>query len=126
MLSRGDTFLTGDGDEDNFHLWIIVTPPSEGEVITVCVVTAIKRSERLVVLNIGDHPFIRHESVISYGYSKIRAVCDIEAAIAGRAARQREAIAEPILRRIEAGLVDSDFTPNEVRHYYNGLDRNAQ
>jgi hypothetical protein len=78
MLNCGDTFLTGDGEEDNFHLWIVITSANEGEVVTVCVVTAHKRSERLVVLNPGDHPFIQHETVIAYLYSKIRAVPDIE------------------------------------------------
>ncbi len=123
MLDRGDTFLTGDGDEDNFHLWVIITPPSEGEVITVCVVTAHKRSERLVVLHAGDHPFIKHESVVAYRYSKIRAVVDIEAAMVTGAAKKREAMAEDTVRRIEVGLVESDFTPTDVRYYYNSLQR---
>lgn len=77
MLDCGDTFLTGDDSED-LHLWIIVTPPTEGEVVTACMVTAHKKSERLVVLNVGDHPFIKHESVIAYRWSKIRAVDEIE------------------------------------------------
>lgn len=121
MLSCGDTFLTDDGDEENFHLWIIITPPNEGEVITVCVVTAHKRSERLVVLNSGDHPFITHESVIAYGWSKIRAVGDIEAAFAAKAAKLREPISPAILKRAQDALLDSDFTPNGVRHYFKSL-----
>lgn len=121
MLNCGDTFLTGDGDEDNFHLWIIITQPNEGEVVTVCVVTSHKRSERLVVLNKGDHPFIDHESVIAYYYSKIRAVADIEAAFVARAARKREPVSEHILRRAQNGLLDSEFTPNGVRHYFKSV-----
>jgi hypothetical protein len=31
MLKCGDTFLTGDGDEETFHLWIIITPPNQGD-----------------------------------------------------------------------------------------------
>lgn len=119
MLSCGDTFLTG--DDDNFHLWIIITPPNEGEVVTVCVVTAHKRSERLVVLNKGDHPFIDHESVVAYLYSKIRAVADIEAALVTGAAKKREPIAEPILKRAQSCLIESDFTPNGVRHYFKSV-----
>jgi len=121
MLRCGDTFLTGDGDEDNFHLWIVITPPSEGEVVTVCVVTAHKRSERLVVLDAGDHPFIKHESVIAYFYSKIRAVADIEAAIQSGLAKAREPVSDAILKRVQSGLVDSDFTPNAVRRYFTSL-----
>lgn len=118
MLKCGDTFLTGDGDEDNFHLWIIITPPSEGEVVTVCVMTAMKRSERLTVLNKGDHPFIKWESVIGYGFSKIRSVAEIEAAICSGVAKQREPVDGEVLNKAQAGIVDSDFTPNGVRHFY--------
>lgn len=121
MVSCGDTFLTGDGDEDNFHLWIIITPPNEGEVVTVCVVTAHRRSERLVVLNKGDHPFIQHESVIAYRYAKIRAVDDIEAAFATSAAKQREPVAEAILKKAQNCLIESDFTPNGVRYYFKSV-----
>jgi len=121
MLSCGDTFLASDDDAEKLHLWIVVTPPSEGEVVTVCLVSARQRSERLVVMNSGDHPFVRHESVIAYSYSKIRATADIEAALATGAARKREPVSEAVLARIRAGLIDSDFTPNGVRHYYNSV-----
>ena len=123
MLKCGDAFLTGDGDDDNFHLWIIITPPSEGLVITVCVVTALKRSERLVVLKPGDHPFIRRESVIAYYYSKIRQVSDIEASLKARSATMRAPVSTELLQRIQTALLESEHTPNEVRHYYNELSR---
>lgn len=120
MVSCGDTFLTGDGSED-FHLWIIITPPTEGEVVTVCMVTAHKKSERLVVLSVGDHPFIKHESVIAYRWSTIRAVDDIESAFLTNAAKRREPISEALLKRLQAGLLDSEFTPNGVLHYYKSV-----
>jgi hypothetical protein len=118
MLSCGDTFLTGDGDEDNFHLWVIVTPPSQGEVVTVCLVTARTKTERLVVLKPGEHPFIKHESAISYLFSKIRSVADIEALLANGFASRKEPLSPDVLCRVQAGVVDSDFTPNGVRAYY--------
>lgn len=119
MLNCGDTFLTGtDDDEDDYHLWIIVTPPNLGEVVTVCVVTAHKRSERLVVLNAGDHPFIKHESVIAYRWSKIRLVDDLEAALSTGAAKKREPLSAAILKKAQSCLLESDFTPNGVRQYF--------
>jgi len=45
MLECGDTFLTGDDEDEGYHLWIVMTPPSEGEVVTVSVTTLRKRSE---------------------------------------------------------------------------------
>ena len=117
-LNCGDTFLTGDGDEDNFHLWIVITPATEGEVVTVCLVTAHMRSE---LLRKGDHPFVQHESVIAYRYSEIRTVADIEELLKKGLAKPRDPVAPDLLKRIQAGLVDSMFTPNGVRAYYRGV-----
>jgi mRNA-degrading endonuclease toxin of MazEF toxin-antitoxin module len=76
VLECGDTFLTGDDEDEGYHLWIVLTPPIEGEVVTVSVTTQRKRSETLVVLKPGDHPFITHPSVIAYAYATIRTVAD--------------------------------------------------
>jgi mRNA-degrading endonuclease toxin of MazEF toxin-antitoxin module len=125
MLSRGDTFLTGDEQDDTLHLWIILTPPSEGEVVTVSVTTKRRRSETLVELHPGDHPFIVHDSVIAYSYSRIRTVEEIEVAVASGTAKLREPISPKILERVCNGLLDSDFTPNGIRNFYkNTLESN--
>jgi len=127
MLNCGDTFITGDDESEDWHLQIVITPPSDsGEVVTVCVTTQRKRSETLVVLPADCHPFITHASVISYGYSKIRFVADIEAAIKNGIAKLRDAVSPEILRRARAGLIDSDFTPNGVRRYYQDLPESAK
>jgi hypothetical protein len=119
MLNCGDTFITGDDESEDWHLHIIVTPPSDsGEVVTVCVTTQRKKSETLVVLPADCHPFIKHASVVSYGYSKIRCVADIETALQNGTAKLRDQVSPEILRRAKAGLIDSDFTPNGVRMYY--------
>jgi hypothetical protein len=118
MLNCGDTFLIEDEDGLDRHLWIVITPPTEGEVVIVTVTTQRKRSETLVVLRKGDHPFIVHDSVIAYAYSRIRAVDDIESAIENGTAKQREPVSEAVLKKVRAGLIDSDFTPNGVRSYY--------
>ena len=121
MLKCGDTFLTGDGDEDDFHLWIIVPPPSEGEVVTVCMVTTTKKTERLVQHIPGDHPFVKHDSAISYGFSKIRAVADIESLLESGSAKLKEPISPDVLSRIQAGVIDSDFIPNGVCAFYRAV-----
>jgi hypothetical protein len=118
MFTCGDTFLAGEEDDQDLHLWIIVTPPYQGEVVTVSVTTKRRTSETLVVLPGGCHPFINRDSVISYGYSKIRFVSDIEAAVQNGTAKKREPVSPELLKRVQTGLRDSDFTPNGVRHFY--------
>jgi len=121
MLNCGDTFYAGDTEDDEPHLSVIITPPSEGEVVTVTVTTRRRKSETLVRLKVGDHPFIKHESVISFFYSRIRSVDDIESAIQSGTATLREPVTPELLKRIRRGLLDSDFTPNGVRHFYRSL-----
>ena len=121
MLNCGDTFLTGDEQEDTLHLWIVLTPSSEGEVVTVSVTTKRRRSETLVELHPGDHPFIVHDSVIAYSYARIRTVEEIEVAFASGTARLREPVSPEVLERVCNGLVDSDFTPNGIRHFYKSI-----
>jgi len=124
MLECGDTFLTGDDEDEGYHLWIVVTPPSEGEVVTVSVTTLRKRSEKLVVLQSGEHPFIEHPSVIAYAHSRIRTVEAIETAITNGAAKKREPASPVLLKKVRAGLTDSEFTPNGVRNFYLDVMRN--
>jgi hypothetical protein len=121
MLSCGDTFYAGDSEDDEPHLSIIITSPDEGEVITVTVTTKRHRSEPLVQLNVGDHPFIKWQSVINYAYARIRTVEEIETAIQIGSAKQMAPVTRELLKRIRMGLRDSDFTPNGVRHFYNNL-----
>lgn len=121
MLNCGDTFYAADTEDDEPHLCIVITPPEAGDVVVVSVTTRRRKSETLVRLEVGDHPFIKHSSVIAYAYSRIRSVDEIELAIKSGNAKMREPVSSELLRRIRAGLRDSDFTPNGVRHFYNGL-----
>ena len=106
-LGAGTPFLQATAaSQDNFHLWIIVTPPTEGEVVTVCMVTATRKTEKLVSLEPSDHPFIRHKSAISYGFSKIRMIADVEALLANGSARAKEPMPPNVLSRIVAGVID--------------------
>ncbi|HVA62541.1 MAG TPA: hypothetical protein VNF74_02365 [Terriglobales bacterium] len=95
-----------------------MTSPKAGEVVVVSATSQRENSEPLVILRPGDHPFVQHESVVAYRFSEIREVATIEAALRSGQARLREPIGEDLLRRIRAGLKDSDFTPNHVRQYF--------
>jgi len=88
MLTCGDTFLIEDEEGLDSHLWIVLTPPNEGEVVIVSVTTERRKSEKLVRLKKGDHPFITHDSVIPYSYAKVVTVESIETAIKNGVAKK--------------------------------------
>jgi hypothetical protein len=117
-MNAGDTFLAGEDEDEKLHLRIVATPPNaSGEVAVVSLTTRRRHSESLVTLHPGDHPFVQHESVIAFGYSEINTVKRIEQAIASGKARKRAPVSAELLRRIQDGLLDSDFTPNGVRQF---------
>ena len=118
MISSGNTFLYEDEDGYDCHLCIVVTPPSDGEVVIVSITTRRARSETLSCLKKGEHPFIRHDSVISYAYSRVTAVKDIEKAVKNGTAKAREDVSANLLRRAREGLIESDRTPRWVKQRY--------
>lgn len=121
MLKCGDTFLIEDEDGPECHLWIVITPPSEGEVVIVSITTKRQRSETLVVLKKGDHRFIDRDSVIAYHHSKVVTVESIETALRNGTAKRHDPASSKLLQRAKAGLLESDFTPNGVRSLYKTL-----
>lgn len=118
MLQCGDCFLAGDDEDEKLHLRVVITPPApDGYVVTASVTTRRLHSESLVILQPGDHPFINRESTIAYRYSELSYLRDIQAAIVAGNAKQRESMSPEVLKRIQDGLIESDFTPNGVRHF---------
>ena len=120
MLSAGDTFLCPIRIEWVDHLWVVVIDPEpSGTTIIVNVTTREPyHTDLAVVLNVGDHPFITHESILNYGFSLITNVNPIEQAIQGGLGRQREPCSPQLLARIQQGLLSSPFTPIKVETYY--------
>jgi hypothetical protein len=118
MVACGDSFLSGDDEYEDYHLNVVITPPSAGEVITVSITTLRKRSEKLVIVRPGEHPFVIRDSVVAYIYSRIRKVADIESAIEADNAKPRNAVTPELLARIRKGFLESEFTPNGVRQLY--------
>ena len=122
ILERGDTFMLEDDDGTGEHLHVILTSPTlAGEVVTVSISTRRAKSETLVCVQPGEHPFITRESICAYRFARIRTVEAIGSAIASGHARQKEKASEDLIRRLAAGLVDSDFVSPGVVAFYKGV-----
>jgi hypothetical protein len=90
------------------HLYIVITEPDEGgKAVCVNVSTAYSFSERTCVLKIGDHPFVKHESVVRYQYAKILDLKLVEKALMTRqfsfVCKQHLPCSTELLQRIEMG-----------------------
>lgn len=122
MAGYGDTFFFGDENDAYAHLHVIITEPTtSGDVITVSVTTRRKKSDAIVPLEVGDHPYIRWPSVIAFAYAKVMNIAKINELIEQRDAKQREPMDEKILRRARNALTESEQTPYEVLEFYRHL-----
>ncbi len=77
----------------------------------------------MVPLEPGDHPYIKHSSVMTFAYARVRTIQEIDKVIANKDAKQREPMAEKFLRRARSAITESGFTPYEVFEFYNSLDK---
>src|SRR2546421_8813104 len=69
-MECGDTFLMpAPGGQVTPHLWIVITQPDPQthECAIVSVTTLRNSKDQTVILRVGDHCFIRHDSTIFYG-----------------------------------------------------------
>jgi len=111
-----------DEDGRHEHLHVLLTSPSlAGEIVTACISTRRRWSEALVCVHPGDHPFVISESVVPYHFAAIRKCESIEASVKAGKARPKEKASPELLRRMQAGLLDSEFTPPGVCAFYKAL-----
>lgn len=123
MLRAGDTLLLG--PEEDYHLHIILTDANDdGELILASVTTLQKwTKDRTVVLKKGDHPFIQHDSGIAYSFARIVSAAEIESVVSNKPSLVRQPMSPEVLNRVQAGLLESDFTENGVRWFYRDLNQ---
>ena len=87
----------------------------------VCVNVTSKRddSETTVVLSVGDHRFIKHESVVRFADAREMKMEMVEKLLSGRptqfVGRLHDPCSETLLAKIRKGLLDSEMTPKEIK-----------
>ena len=113
----GDTLLIpAPGSDVTPHLWIVVTEPAPDthRCVIVSVTTLRYNKDQTVTLVTGDHPFIRHPSVVFYADAQIVDVRQLRADLVARVAERREACSPDLLKLVRAGVSASPFTPKKV------------
>lgn len=100
------------------HLWVVCTRPNrDDEVVVVCFVSSRPGTPqvRTCVMDVGDHPFITHETVADYPTSKVQTLRDLRVAItAGRLVARADASSQ-LLVRLRDGALESNRTPRMVQ-----------
>jgi hypothetical protein len=109
---------TPGAERSTFHLWIVVTEPDPecGQAVMVSVTTKRDRSDTTVVVTPKDHPWVRHDSVISFADAMFADVRKVEGEM--RRFPDDYSVQNPcssqFMRRIREGLLKSRMTPNKI------------
>jgi hypothetical protein len=71
-MRPGDTFTLRDKSVDS-HLWAIVSDPAlDGErVLFVSMTSYDVTKEKVCLLDVGDHPFVKHKTCVAYDFAKV-------------------------------------------------------
>jgi hypothetical protein len=112
-MKCGDTFLMpAPGGTATPHLWIVITEPdTASNLCAVVSVTTLRNSkDQTVILRVGDHPFIRHDSTIFYGDAMIVDAQQLENEIVAGLAVRRDECPATTLKLVQQGVAASPFT----------------
>jgi hypothetical protein len=118
-VAAGNTFLLADRGQPILHLWVVVSEPAgnPATVATVSFTTRRRLSDDTVVLDVGDHPFIKQPTVVYYSDARIREVRKIEQGIRDGTVHLREDVSSALLTRIRDGFLRSPAVVPHIRDY---------
>jgi hypothetical protein len=104
------------GGPDTPHLWIYVTErhATTHMAVIVNVTTLCEGKDQTVILRRADHPFLVHESIVSYGHARIVDCRDIDANIAAKSIVTHQPCSAKLLKEVQDGLFASEHTPRKV------------
>jgi hypothetical protein len=110
MLKCGDTFLAPITSNATEHLWIVITDPdAQGNAVGVNITSQQSHSETTTILMQGDHPFVKHASVINYVDARIINVNAVQAAIDTKpknfVCTSHTSCTPELLKKVQAGML---------------------
>ena len=118
VVSAGETYKLRKPGDDTPHLWAVITDPNQDDnVVIVNLTTRQPHSDDTVILRRGEHPFVRHETVISYQDAMLVKTSALTQAVRGGAATMHTAFRLDVLTKIQCGLEKSPYTPDIVKTY---------
>ena len=95
------------------HLYIVLTDPdSAGNQVIANITTREQWKDQSCVLDAGDHPFIRRESVVNYAEASVASEAKISEAVRRRLFEPDLPVSQEVLDKVQAGaLVSSQIEP---------------
>ena len=122
-FATGDTFLIGT-DTNSLHLHVVVCGPT-AEVVSVVLVsfnTSRSWTDKTVLLQVGEHPFIDRETTVNFQMAQVLPVALLEQMEQRNANihpnfatfRRHEAASAQLIEKLVQGCLASPLTPKYV------------
>lgn len=112
----GETFI---GYDLGNHLWIVLSLPTEHGEIALVNLTTHGRSggcgNHCVVVQPGEHPFVRGDSCVHYRKAVLGLAAPLDAAWNQQTLRTRASVDPELLRRIQEGALAAPETEDGVK-----------
>lgn len=67
-------------------------------------------SDVTVVIQPQDHPYVRHETVVAYGFARLAKVDTLMSLIKGGTGSFHDDVSAELLEKMQSGLIDSPRT----------------
>ncbi len=120
-MTCGCTYLLYDEEDASVppHLHIQITDPdANGLIILVSVTTERPKSDTMVRIAAGEHPFVTRPSVITYAYSKLITCAKLQTLIDAEEAVPKKPASDALVKRAQAGMKETDRAPEEVQLFF--------
>lgn len=110
----GDTFLLMGGRVATPHLWVVLWGPAgeDDAFLTVMLTTDRGYTDQTCILDVGDHPFIRHRTSVDYKVCSRWRGAKIDELVKTGVAKPRDRMDAAVLERIRAGFFKAGRLPN--------------
>ena|SRR5215218_3257612 len=110
----GDTFLLTGGRVATPHLWVVLWGPAgEDDAFLVVMLTSDRGyTDQTCILDVGDHPFIRHRTSVDYKVCSQWRAARIQEYINTGVAKPRAQMDAAVLQRIREGFFRAGRLPN--------------
>ena len=117
----GDTFLLPKPRQVE-HLWIVLEgEDEEGQILCVNITTKREDSDSTVILQPGEHGFVKHESVVHFEDARwmpMEHVCAlVDRASPNLVCERSYACTHAVMDKVKKGLLDSKRTPIGIKAF---------
>jgi hypothetical protein len=111
-VNTGDTFLVA----ADVHLWFVVSDPTVDPDRVVCMMftTLRERCDEACVVRAGEHPFVRHDTVVQYSAARIVSLAKFLDLSRRQIIRASDPLSPELPAKIRRSAEGSDRIPNDA------------